>query len=109
MAQFDRFDIVEAHCVLEWDYNLGGWLHERPSNQRRRASTGVQLHRMKFRARADLCFDNLSENGQEIYLGNVLKLGLPRDAEMDNRIQTLFSADWLATTYPGIRFAEAHA
>ena len=32
---FDRFDICEAHAVLEWDYNSGGWLHERPSNVRR--------------------------------------------------------------------------
>ena len=43
MAEFNRFDIAEAHCVLEWDYNDGGWLQERPSNQKRMESTGVQL------------------------------------------------------------------
>jgi len=77
MAQFDRFDIAEAHCVLEWDYNVGGWLRERPTNQRRLQSTGVQLHRMQFRPRRDLSYAALTENAQEIYLKNMLKLGLP--------------------------------
>jgi hypothetical protein len=27
MAYFDRFDICEAYAVLEWDWNMGGWLH----------------------------------------------------------------------------------
>ena len=67
MSYFDRFDIAEAHCVLEWDYNRGGWLRERPSNQRRMASTGVQLHRMGFKPRPDLCHSTLTENGKEIY------------------------------------------
>lgn len=64
---FDRFDICEAHYLLECDYNLGGWLHERPSNQRRREATHVQLHRIKFRPAPSLGFDTLTENGQEIY------------------------------------------
>ncbi|MCX7408679.1 MAG: hypothetical protein NTZ32_11420 [Planctomycetales bacterium] len=46
MPDFDTFDICEAHYQLEVDYNLGGWLHERPSNQRRMEATHVQLHRM---------------------------------------------------------------
>lgn len=73
----NRFDIVEAHAVLEWDYNVGGILRERPSNQRRNASTGVQLHRMRFRPRMDLSFENLEEDGKIVYLTNVLKWGLP--------------------------------
>lgn len=77
MPCFDRYDIAEAYCVLEWDYNVGGWLHERPSNQRRRESTGVQLHRMKFRARADLSYGTLTENGREIYDEQVSRLNLP--------------------------------
>jgi hypothetical protein len=31
MAYFDRFDICEAYAVLEWDWNMGGWLQERPT------------------------------------------------------------------------------
>lgn len=62
MSYFDRFDICEAHCVLEWDYNMGGWLRERPSSQRRMESTGVQLLRMQFRPRPDLSSETLTEN-----------------------------------------------
>jgi len=65
---FDRFDICEAYLALEWDYNVGGWLQERPSNRRRRESTDVQLTRMGFKpGRAFRGFDSLSENGKEIY------------------------------------------
>lgn len=68
MPYFDRFDICEAHYALECDYNLGGWLHERPSNQRRMEATHVQLHRMGFRPSPMFNgFDSLTENGQEIY------------------------------------------
>lgn len=78
MAYFDRFDICEAHAVLEWDYNRGGWLHERPSNQRRMESTGVQLHRMGFRPSPMLGGrESLTENGQEIYDELVQRYGLP--------------------------------
>jgi len=66
-AHFDRFDVCEAHCVFERDYHSGGWLHERPSNQRRRESTDVQLCRMGFKPAPSLSFESLSENGQEIY------------------------------------------
>lgn len=67
MSYFDRFDICEAHAVLEWDWNVGGWLRERPSNQRRREATSVQLERLKFKPAPTLSFGTLSENGQEIY------------------------------------------
>lgn len=68
MASFDRFDICEAHYTIEVDYNMGGWLHERPSNQRKMEATHVQLHRMKFKiGMAHRGFESLSENGQEIY------------------------------------------
>lgn len=67
MAQFNRFDICEAHLVLEWDCNLSGWLQERPSNRRRREATAVQLHRMGFSHKPGLSFDTLSDNGKEIY------------------------------------------
>jgi hypothetical protein len=68
VSYFDRFDICEAHLALEWDWNLGGWLHERPSNQRRREATHVQLHRMGFDAgRGFSGYVSLSENGRDIY------------------------------------------
>ena len=65
---FDRFDICEAYLAMEYDYNVGGWLRERPSNQRRRESTECQLMRIKFRPGMGWRgFDSLTENGQEIY------------------------------------------
>lgn len=67
MPYFDRFDICEAYLVFEWDWHDGGWLRERPSNQRRRESTDVQLSRMDFRPSPFLNFKRLSENGREIY------------------------------------------
>lgn len=79
MPYFDRFDICEAHCVLEWDYSVGGWLQERPSNRRRRESTGYQLLRMKFRPSRNLSYDTLTENGQEIYNELVARYGLPKE------------------------------
>jgi len=68
MPYFDRFDLCAAYLAIEQDYNVGGWLHERPSNRRRRESTDVQLHRMQFKPGA--CFNgfaSLTDNGQEIY------------------------------------------
>jgi len=79
MPYFDRFDICEAHAILEWDYNLGGWLRERPSNQRRREATAVQLNRMQFKPRPDLSYETLTENGKEIYDELVMKYKLPKE------------------------------
>lgn len=76
MPYFDRFDICEAYACLESDYNLGGWLRERPSNQRRRESCGVQLHRMRFRANPSLCTETLSENAQAIYAAAAARMNL---------------------------------
>jgi hypothetical protein len=73
---FDSFDICEAHLVLEWDYNVGGWLRERPSNQRRRMSTASQLHRMGFKAHRALEHDTLTENGKKIYATLKVRYGL---------------------------------
>lgn len=75
-AHLDRFDICEAYLALEWDYNLGGWLHERASNRRRNEATAVQLHRMGFKARRSFNgFESLSENGQAIYRNLEAKYG----------------------------------
>jgi len=67
MAQFDRFDICEAYKVLEIEWNEGGWLHERPSNQRRREATHIQLARMGFNAPSVWNYTDLTDNGKEIY------------------------------------------
>lgn len=99
------FSLAMAHAMLEADYNVGGILWERPSNRRRNASTGVQLSRMKFSPgmwTVDIC--NPSENDdpaddevRDIYLINVLKLGLPMDDEMRAFIGARYTQDFLNT------------
>jgi len=65
---FERFDICEAYLALEWDWNLGGWLQERPSNVRRREATHVQLARIGFKPSPLFKgYESLSDNGREIY------------------------------------------
>lgn len=44
----NRYSICQAYAQLEADYNVGGWVRERPSNQRRKESIGVQLHRIGY-------------------------------------------------------------
>lgn len=64
-AEFDRFDIMAAYWQLEIDYNIGGWLHERPSNQRRMESTSMQLSRIGYKFERHP--DKLSKNAKKIY------------------------------------------
>lgn len=80
-ALFSRFDLCAAYLVLEWDYNINGWLPERPSNLRRMESIGQQLHRMKFKHSTELCFETLSENAKRIYFNCVERLKLPMSEE----------------------------
>jgi hypothetical protein len=76
-AHFDRFDIAEAHAVLEADFNVGGWLRERLSNQRRAEASAVQLRRIGFRhSPLGGSFRHLSRNGRAIYLNARRALGL---------------------------------
>lgn len=80
MATFDRFDICGAHLALENDWNCGGWLRERPSNARRRESTGVQLARLGYKPGRDRCcaFEYLeNDNQREIYVNAARAMGLP--------------------------------
>ena len=88
--------------MLEWDYNQDGILQERPSNQRRQESIGVQLARMQFRPVMGLCFDALTDDGKEVYLTNVLRWELPRDAEQNARIAAFFADDWLREHHPNV-------
>lgn len=83
MAYFDRFDICGAYLALENDWNQGGWLQARPSNQRRRESTGVQLQRMQYVPARDACcaFEYLeNDNQREIYCDAARRFGLSFDA-----------------------------
>lgn len=75
---FDRFDIAEAYYLIECEYNVGGWLHERESNQRRLEATHVQLHRMQFKCRDLRGFEDLTENGRAIYLNLIDRYGFRR-------------------------------
>lgn len=106
MAQWDRFDICEAYLVLEWDFNYGGYLRERPSNMRRRESIGAQLHRMQFRPGSWLSYDGLSDNGKEIYLDRVLKWQLPIDADLKKELETMFVPEYLQEQRPFVWPAE---
>lgn len=78
MAHFDRFDICEAYFVLEMEFHEGGWLHERPSNQRRREACSVQLARMRFRPALNLGgYEDLNRNAREIYDDACVRFNLP--------------------------------
>ncbi len=98
----DRVDIIEAHAVLENDYNVGGILIERPSNARRNMSTAYQLSRMHVRLRPDLAFATLSDDAKHVYLSNVLSFKLPRDSEINIAIKEMFSEDWLRENHPEV-------
>ena len=74
---FDRFDVCEAYFLAEMLWNDGGWLQERPSNQRRREACALQLERVGFRPSPMLADENdLSENGRAIYDALLQRLGL---------------------------------
>lgn len=74
--EYNSFDICEAHYLVEVDYNMSGWLQERPSNRRRMEATHVQLARLRFRPSPNLSYETLSENGRAIYDEQVRKLAL---------------------------------
>ena len=87
MPYFDRFDICEAHYVLEADWHIGGVLQERASNRRRRMSTGVQLDRMGFCPGLSIRehgYEALTENGKQIYDCFVQHHGLTEETWLDN-------------------------
>ena len=105
-APVSVFDLCQAHAQLESDYNVGGWLRERPSNQRRMMSTGSQLHRMKYRdsfrwvnvfSDRDEDGDSGDEDVKDVYFINVLKWGLPIDTEMRAFIGRRYTPEFLKT------------
>ncbi len=105
----DRFAICQAFAQLEADYNIGGMLQERPSNQRRRESIGVQLHRMGYSnpfgwvditAEPELdsygYADPFDEEVREIYVRHALKWGLPFDEDLRAVARRIFVPEYLA-------------
>lgn len=106
----DRLNICQAYAQLESDYNVGGWLRERPSNQRRRESIGCQLARLQFsnpfgwvdieaaRQEGD---DPADDEVREVYMCAVLRLGLPISAELMTAMRRFFVPEFLAK-YPQI-------
>lgn len=103
-SEVSIFAVCQAHQQLEADYNVGGFLHERESNERRKASTGMQLARMKYDS-GFWCVNIIPEEGDErtgddedvrlIYCHNVLKMVLPVDDELRAFMKEVFTAEYL--------------
>jgi len=100
------FDICQAHAQLESDYNIGGIVRERPSNQRRNESTSCQLSRLGYHdayrwvdiyTERDECDDPADEDVKDIYIQNVLKWGLPITPEERAFIAARYVPEFLST------------
>lgn len=103
----DRYNICQAYSQLEADYNVGGWLRERPSNQRRRESIGCQLQRIGFSNPNGWVDIELIESGDDhdcdevrcVYMKAVLRWDLPISHELMTAMLNFFTAEFLAQ-YP---------
>ncbi|AVQ80770.1 hypothetical protein [Variovorax sp. PMC12] len=102
----DRFAICQAFAQLEADYNRGGLLQERPSNQRRRESIGVQLSRMGYSnpygwvaieaERDSDCEDPADDEVRDVYMRHVLMWGLPISSDLREAMERFYVPDFLA-------------
>ena len=106
-SEVSVFAVCQAHQQLEADYNVEGILRERPSNQRRNESTGVQLARMDYRTGFWVDIENPEEHEgpddeavRDIYILNVLNWKLPISCELGRLINERYSAEWLDWHYP---------
>jgi hypothetical protein len=111
MATWDRFDICLAHQCLENDWNMGGWLQERPSNRRRMEATHVQLDRMGYSSPyGPSSFDHLLgheeyENAADIYVQAMVSFGMGRlltndpDDELVAHIKRVYTPEWVAQNF----------
>ena len=104
----NRFSICQAYAQLEADYNVGGWLRERPSIQRRLESVGVQLSRIGYsspcgwvdiEAAPSEEDDCDAEEVREIYMRAVLRWDLPIPAALMRAMRRCFAPEFLAE-YP---------
>ena len=104
----DRFAICQAFAQLEADYNHGGWLRERPSNQRRGESIGCQLARIGYsnpygwvdiEAEAQLHdeVDHYEDEVRGIYMRHVLAWDLQIDAGLMAAIKRFFTEEFVAS------------
>jgi hypothetical protein len=102
------FAICQAHQQLEADYNVGGILRERPSNQRRNESTGCQLARLSYHSgfwwadieNPDDSDDQDTEDARDIYIMNVLKWKLPISKELGELIEFRYAEEFLHKNFP---------
>lgn len=95
----NRVEICEVYYLIESDFNVGGWLHERLSNVRRGIkrgyvgeSSGVQLSRMGFKPRPNLSYDTLTDDQKILYQAKCLEYGFTeqlRDIDSIRDIQAL--------------------
>ena len=103
----NRFAICQAYAQLEADYNVGGWLRERPSNQRRLESVGAQLSRMGYSNPYGWVnieaepgeVDGADDEVREVYMRAVLRLNLPINAALMRAMRRYFMPEFLAE-YP---------
>lgn len=120
---FDRFAACLAYHALEYDWNKGGWVHERPSNQRRRESIGVQLHRLQYRPGFDAGgfhsllpdgthdgFHDEHEAARESYINALVAWGLaplvdPAD-ELGQYIRATYVSAFINQHFPQLRTAQ---
>ena len=98
-SEVSVFEICQAHAQLEADYNIDGILLDPASNRRRNMSTGCQLSRMGFSNPYEwtdiLGDDPEGENIRDIYLINVLRMGLPIAPEMREFMATRYVPEFL--------------
>lgn len=98
------FDVCHAYQLLEANYNHGGWVRERPSNQRRRESIGCQLQRLGYSdlyrnvdlwpsaedLAEELQVTSDDENVRFVYFKKVLEWGLPFEDDDRAQIERIF-------------------
>ena len=106
------FDICQAHEQLEADYNVGGWVKERLSNQRRKESTGCQLSRMQYNSNGRWVDienrvnkeDSANNDVRFVYCMKVLQWGLydPTDKGMQKAIKDAIYIEYLRNNYPQV-------
>jgi hypothetical protein len=114
---YDRLAACIAYAALEYDWNHGGWVRERPSNQRRRESIGCQLARLEFTPGFDLGgfpsllpdgthdgFHDEHEGARESYVHALIAWGLARHVdpadELGDYIRSTYAADFVALHFP---------
>lgn len=109
------FDVCEAYQLLEANYNVDGWVRERPSNRRRMESIGCQLARIGYssghrqvdlwldgdeaEAEREICGDD--EDVRFVYFKKVLEWRLPIDADDRAVIERIFTVEAIERWDPG--------